>query len=87
MADSPSNPHDAYFRQVLFQPVNAVGELRAVLPEAVAVRVDWDGLDLQPGSYVPEELQSRFSDVLVKPAVLIWGLLSTNWVPRPRRSS
>lgn len=66
MADSPSNPHDAYFRQVLSQPADAAGELRAVLPKAVAARLDWDALALQPCSFVSQQLRSRYSDLLFR---------------------
>ncbi|WP_405485248.1 Rpn family recombination-promoting nuclease/putative transposase [Nocardia sp. NBC_00511] len=64
MADSPSNPHDAYFRQVLARPVDAASELRAVFPPALAARMDWDTLLLQPCSFVSQQLRSRYSDLL-----------------------
>ncbi|MGV9837486.1 Rpn family recombination-promoting nuclease/putative transposase [Nocardia niigatensis] len=66
MADPPNNPHDAYFRHVLAKPANAAGELRAVLPPAVSVLVDWDALERQPCSFVTPELRSRFSDLLFR---------------------
>ncbi|MEV6770295.1 Rpn family recombination-promoting nuclease/putative transposase [Nocardia sp. NPDC051030] len=66
MPDRPTNPHDAYFRHVLSRPADAASELRAVLPEGVAARVDWGALVLQPGSFVSEELRSRYSDILFR---------------------
>lgn len=66
VADSPSNPHDAYFRQVLARPANAAGELRTAMPDAVAERVDWDTLVLQPCSFVSQQLRSRYSDLLFR---------------------
>ncbi|MCU1640474.1 MAG: uncharacterized protein JWN03_749 [Nocardia sp.] len=66
MGDSPSNPHDAYFRQVLARPADVAGELRVVLPNAVAARVDWDTLVLQPCSFVSQHLRSRYSDLLFR---------------------
>ncbi|WP_067840935.1 Rpn family recombination-promoting nuclease/putative transposase [Nocardia lijiangensis] len=66
MAVSPSNPHDAYFRHVLGRPADAASELRAALPEAVAARVDWHGLELQSGSFVSKQLRSRYSDLLFR---------------------
>ncbi|WP_435591509.1 Rpn family recombination-promoting nuclease/putative transposase [Nocardia sp. bgisy118] len=66
MAVSPSNPHDAYFRHVLGRPADAASELRTVLPEAVAARVDWDELELQSGSFVSKQLRSRYSDLLFR---------------------
>lgn len=66
MADSPSNPHDAYFRHVLGRPANVAGELRTVLPNAVAARVDWGTMVLQPCSFVSQQLRSRYSDLLFR---------------------
>ncbi|MEV0028618.1 Rpn family recombination-promoting nuclease/putative transposase [Nocardia sp. NPDC050793] len=65
-ATPPSNSHDAYFRHVLGRPTDAASELRAVLPEAVAARVDWEGLELQSGSFVSKQLRSRYSDLLFR---------------------
>lgn len=62
----PSNPHDAYFRQVLARPENAESELRAALPAAITARIDWATLALQPGTFVSEELRSRYSDLLYR---------------------
>lgn len=64
MSVSPPNPHDAFFRQILGRPAHAAAELRAVLPEAIATRLDWNRLELQPGSFVSRELRSRYSDLL-----------------------
>ncbi|MFB8004106.1 Rpn family recombination-promoting nuclease/putative transposase [Nocardia sp. NPDC056000] len=68
MAEQPEkltkNPHDAYFRHVMSEASAAEGELRTVLPESVAAEMDWDAMELQSCSFVPKELQSRYSDVL-----------------------
>ncbi|WP_157387233.1 Rpn family recombination-promoting nuclease/putative transposase [Nocardia terrae] len=69
MAEPPSNPHDAYFRQVLSRPADAAAELRTVLPEAIAARLDWDALELQPCSFVSQQLRSRYSDLLFRTRV------------------
>ncbi|WP_162958720.1 Rpn family recombination-promoting nuclease/putative transposase [Nocardia yunnanensis] len=66
MADSPSNPHDAYFRHVLARPADIAGELRAVLPTEIAARIDWGMLALQPCSFVSQHLRSRYSDLLFR---------------------
>ncbi|MFI6869767.1 Rpn family recombination-promoting nuclease/putative transposase [Nocardia sp. NPDC050406] len=66
MAPSPSNPHDAYFRQVLSRPAEVTGELRAVLPKAVATRVDWSTLAPQSCSFFSPQLRSRYSDLLFR---------------------
>ncbi|TLF93572.1 Rpn family recombination-promoting nuclease/putative transposase [Nocardia cyriacigeorgica] len=62
----PSNPHDAYFRQVLARPENAESELRAALPATITARIDWATMALQPGTFVSEELRSRYSDLLYR---------------------
>ncbi|WP_460725412.1 Rpn family recombination-promoting nuclease/putative transposase [Nocardia heshunensis] len=64
MAETPSNPHDAYFRRVLGRPIDAAGELRANMPPALVPRVRWDELTLEPCSFVSPQLRSRFSDLL-----------------------
>lgn len=59
-------PHDALFKQVFSQPVHAEGELRHVLPAAVTEHIDWSTLQLQPGSFVDEELRERHADLLYR---------------------
>ncbi|MCP9624627.1 Rpn family recombination-promoting nuclease/putative transposase [Nocardia otitidiscaviarum] len=66
MTDSPSNPHDAYFRHVMSRPADVAGELRAMLPASVVTRLDWDALVLQPCSFVSQRLRSRYSDLLFR---------------------
>jgi predicted transposase/invertase (TIGR01784 family) len=60
---SPS-PHDAVFRGVLGVPANAASQLRAVLPGALAARLDLDRLTQVPDSFVDEALKWRYSDLL-----------------------
>ncbi len=45
------------------RPHHAAGELRAVLPETVAARFDWDTLTLESCSFVSTQLRSRYSDL------------------------
>ncbi|GAB2533295.1 Rpn family recombination-promoting nuclease/putative transposase [Nocardia heshunensis] len=66
MAESPTNPHDAYFRHVLARPADVTGELREVLPKELAAKLDWTALTLQPCSFVSQHLRSRFSDLLFR---------------------
>ncbi|QIS10966.1 Rpn family recombination-promoting nuclease/putative transposase [Nocardia arthritidis] len=63
---SPPNPHDSYFRQVMSRPADAASELQAVLPKAVAARIDWAGLELQSASFVKNNLRGRQADVLYR---------------------
>ncbi len=57
-------PHDALFKQVFSQPYHAAAELRCVLPEVVSRHIDWETLELQPGSFVDDELRERHADLL-----------------------
>ncbi|WP_040698331.1 Rpn family recombination-promoting nuclease/putative transposase [Nocardia vinacea] len=66
MAANPSNPHDAYFRNVLGRPAEAASELRLVLPREIVARLDWATLEVQSGTFVSDELRSRQSDLLFR---------------------
>jgi predicted transposase YdaD len=69
MAATPPNPHDAYFREVLSLPANARCELLAALPGPLAARVDWEHLQLQPGSFVSfDQLGPRAKEALMTTA-------------------
>jgi predicted transposase YdaD len=57
-------PHDALFHFAFSRAENAAGELRSVLPPALASRIDWSTLTLTDGHYVDEDLSSRQSDLL-----------------------
>ncbi|PZF82390.1 Rpn family recombination-promoting nuclease/putative transposase [Jiangella anatolica] len=63
MSNQP-NPHDAVFRRVLGEPVNAASQLRAVLPAGLSGRLDLDQLARVPGSFVDAALRWRHSDLL-----------------------
>jgi predicted transposase/invertase (TIGR01784 family) len=58
------NPHDALFRRVFSRRENAIGELRAVLPEALSARIDWASITLVDGRFVDPELADRETDLL-----------------------
>jgi hypothetical protein len=51
-------PHDALFRFAFSRAENAAGELRAVLPPALATRIDWLSLTLTDGHFIDEDLDS-----------------------------
>jgi predicted transposase YdaD len=57
-------PHDAVFRRIFGVTANAVSQLRAVLPPALAGRLDLDQLTRVPASFVDEALKWRHSDLL-----------------------
>ena len=52
------------FRFVFGEPAHAASELRAVLPAALADRLDLASLRPVNGSFVDEELTTRHADVL-----------------------
>jgi Putative transposase, YhgA-like len=59
-----ATPHDSVFRRIFGVPANAASQLRAVLPPALAGRLDLGRLAPVPGSFVDEALRWRHSDVL-----------------------
>jgi predicted transposase/invertase (TIGR01784 family) len=58
------SPHDAVFRRIFGVPANAASQLRAVLPEDLAARLDLGRLAPVPGTFVDDDLRWRHSDVL-----------------------
>jgi len=60
----PNQPHDALFKKTFSVVEHAAAELRAVLPAALAARVDFSTLTLCPGSYIDEVLSGSQSDLL-----------------------
>src|SRR4051812_23801082 len=56
--------HDAAFKAIFSDPQHAAGALRTALPAALAARIDWATLALEPGSFVDELLQDRHTDLL-----------------------
>jgi predicted transposase YdaD len=58
------SPHDAFFKQVFGVPENAAGELRSVIPETVAARIDWTTLERVDGSFVDPDLSTSESDLV-----------------------
>jgi predicted transposase/invertase (TIGR01784 family) len=58
------NPHDALVKVVFGKPEHAQGMLRAVVPAAVAEKLDWSTLTLRPGSFVDLALKEQHTDLL-----------------------
>ncbi|MEZ4466270.1 MAG: Rpn family recombination-promoting nuclease/putative transposase [bacterium] len=57
-------PHDALFKRTFSDPAHAVGELRTILPPALCARLEFDGLRVESGSFVDDELSQRHADLL-----------------------
>jgi predicted transposase/invertase (TIGR01784 family) len=61
-----ANPHDRFFREVFSRLELSREFLSKQLPEAIAASLDFSTLDLRPGSFLDEELQQYFSDLLFR---------------------
>jgi predicted transposase YdaD len=62
--ESPSQPHDGFFKSVFSDPVHAAAELRAILPARVARHIDWDSLQAVHASFVDAALSQRHGDLM-----------------------
>ena len=60
----PNNPHDGLFKATFSRAEHAAGELRAVLPPALASRLDFTTLTRCPGSFIDEAFSWRHTDLL-----------------------
>jgi len=61
-----SNPHDRFFREVFSRLDLSREFLSKSLPTAIAATLDFVTLELRPGSFLDEELQQYFSDLLFR---------------------
>lgn len=61
-----SNPHDRFFREVFSRLELSSEFLSKQLPPAIAATLDFSTLDLRPGSFLDEELQQYYSDLLFR---------------------
>ncbi|MGI5222361.1 Rpn family recombination-promoting nuclease/putative transposase [Nocardia sp. CA-290969] len=66
MAVQSSTPHDGLFKGVYSRKAEIAGILRANLPKAIITRIDLGCLELQPGSYIEQNLRSLYSDLLFR---------------------
>ncbi|MFD4432562.1 Rpn family recombination-promoting nuclease/putative transposase [Nocardia sp. NPDC058497] len=64
MASIPDSPHDALFRQIFKRRPDAASEIRAALDTPLLTFLDLTHLDLQPGSYITDDLRGCASDLL-----------------------
>ena len=61
-----ANPHDRFFREVFSRLDLSREFLSKQLPAEIAATLDFATLDLRPGSFLDEELQQYFSDLLFR---------------------
>ena len=59
-----AGPHDAFFRQVMTQPDAARDFLDIHLPQDLRAMCDLATLQLESGSFIDDDLRTRYSDVL-----------------------
>lgn len=59
-----AHPHDALIKRSFGDAEHAAGELKAVLPAALAREVDWSTLAIEPQAPVDSHLQLRQVDIL-----------------------
>ena len=56
--------HDKLFKTGFSDPTNAAGLLRNEIPATVAERIDWERLQLEPGSFIDSHFRQSESDLL-----------------------
>jgi len=66
MSKKIKNPHDKYFRAVFSHQSIARNFLTAFLPKASILQLDLDSLDRITGSFVDEQLQEHYTDILFR---------------------
>ncbi len=57
-------PHDAFFKEIFSNPEHAAGFFKKHLPAEIAARIDFQTLNLMPGSFVKPDLKQTHSDLL-----------------------
>jgi predicted transposase/invertase (TIGR01784 family) len=57
-------PHDALFKAAFGSPVHASEFFRGLLPDSLTSAIEWDSLQLEPGSFIDPELADHHSDLL-----------------------
>jgi predicted transposase/invertase (TIGR01784 family) len=62
--DTLHQPHDKLFKAGFSVPENAAAFLSTQFPESLSKHIDWDGLRLEPGSFVDEAFRHSESDLL-----------------------
>jgi predicted transposase/invertase (TIGR01784 family) len=61
-----STPHDSLFKYTFSQPQHAAELFRSVLPHALVPHIDFDTLQMEPTSFIDDELRTRFADLLFR---------------------
>ena len=64
MAKQKRSPHSEFFTDIIGRKENAQSLLKKALPEDIQVHLDLDTLRVEKGSYVDEDQQNHFSDLI-----------------------
>ena len=64
LQDTPKEPHDTFFRQLLAQPVTAAEFIQNYLPAEVVAMLDLTKLQPETDTFVDPRLRKHFSDLL-----------------------
>ncbi|MEW6617983.1 MAG: Rpn family recombination-promoting nuclease/putative transposase [bacterium] len=59
-----TNPHDSFFKEIFSKKENASDFINSILPDVLKKNLDLSTLELDNNSYVNEELQENFSDIV-----------------------
>ena len=62
--ESIHQPHDKLFKAAFSNPETAAAFLRTHLPQSLADALQWNALELHPGSFVDEQLRGSEADLL-----------------------
>ena len=62
--ESIHQPHDKLFKAGFGDPANAAAFLRWEIPAALSAKIEWDQLQLEPGSFVDSHYRHTESDLL-----------------------
>lgn len=67
---SAAKHHDALFKSLFSDPVQAAARLQAILPPCVARHIDWDSLQPVHASFVSDLLEQRHGNLLFSASLI-----------------
>ena len=62
--DEITQPHDKLFKETFGRKEAAISFFKEYLPAHVTKRMDWESLQLEPGSFIDEDLKDSQRDLL-----------------------
>ena len=70
---APSQPHDAFVREVYGDLKRAASLFRRQLPRSVSDRIEWERLRQESGHFVDEDLRHQESDLVFRAPMRLGG--------------